>query len=139
MAQSAPSGFGVPPPPRERLLHRLRRWRLSLSAHHGVRYWTWTRGLPILLAFGALFVANGLLIGWREAYEVTLAITSPADTAIPVLAWFLSVAGWLLAPAAVGAIAGFMVSNAITSRRTRSIEELLGQGERSRDREGGSA
>ncbi|MEV4242044.1 DUF6313 family protein [Streptosporangium canum] len=138
MASSDPPGFGIPPPPRERARHRLRRWWLSLGAHHGARYWMWTRGLPILFVFGALFVANGLLIGWRKAYDVTLAITSPADTTMPVLAWLLSIAGWLLAPAIVGAITGFVVSNAIASRRTRSVEELLGRGERPPG-EGGTA
>ncbi|MEU5864436.1 MULTISPECIES: DUF6313 family protein [unclassified Nonomuraea] len=129
MPPSVPPGFGVPPPPRERIRHRLRRWWLSLGAHHGVRYWMWTRGLPIMVAVGALFGANGLVIGWRTAYDVTLGITSPADTALPVLAWFLSIVGWLLVPAAVGGVAGFMVSHAITSRRTRPAEELLGKSE----------
>ncbi|MFG1825420.1 DUF6313 family protein [Microbispora bryophytorum] len=86
--------------------------------------------MPILTGFGALFVANGLTIGWRKAYDVSLAIISPADTTAPVLAWFLSITGWLLAPAAVGGVAGFMVSNAIDSRRTVPVEDLLGHGER---------
>jgi len=48
------------------------------------------RGLPILAAAAALYVAGGIVIGWRKAYDVTLGITSPADTSVPTVAWVLS-------------------------------------------------
>lgn len=84
-----------------------------------------TRGSAVLLVFAVLFVVNGVWIGWREAYDVSLGITSPAATAAPVPAWFLSVAGWLLVPGVAGAVAGYAVSDAITSRRTTSLDDLL--------------
>jgi len=118
-------GVDLPPPPHEPVRHLLRRWRLSQERHHGLRYWAQTRGLPLLLAYVALFVANGFAIGWRRAYDVSIGITSPAGSRVPVLAWFLSVAGWLLVPAVVGGVAGYVVSDGITSRRTRSAEEIF--------------
>jgi Pentapeptide repeats (8 copies)/Family of unknown function (DUF6313) len=83
------------------------------------------RGIPVLVVLAALFVGNGLVIGWRTAYDVMLAITSPADTKLPVLAWFLSVVGWLIGPAVAGAVAGHMVNAAIGARRKKPIDQLF--------------
>ncbi|MBB2943227.1 hypothetical protein FB565_002940 [Actinoplanes lutulentus] len=80
-----------------------------------------------MLAFAALYVANGLVIGWKTAYDVTIGITSPGDKDVsaPLLAWFLSAAGWLAAPALAGAVAGTIVGSAVTDRRQRSVAEAL--------------
>ncbi|MDN3354199.1 DUF6313 family protein [Actinomadura sp. DC4] len=123
--EGSADGVDLPPPPREPYRHSLRRWRLSLERYHGLRYWALTRGLPLLMTYVGLFVASGFAIGWRRAYDVSIGITSPAGSRVPVLAWFLSVAGWLLVPAVVGGIAGYVVSDAITSRRTGSAEEIF--------------
>ena len=85
------------------------------------------RGIPALLAFTALFVANGLVIGWRNAYDVTLSITSPAATKSLVLAWPLSLAGWLAGPAVAGAVVGYMITAGIEGRRKKPIDETLGE------------
>ncbi|MQY07300.1 DUF6313 family protein [Actinomadura macrotermitis] len=118
-------GTDLVPPPREPLRHAVRRRLRSVGRHNGLRHWLSTRGIPVLLGYAALFTGNGFLIGWRRAYDVSIGITSPADTSAPVPAWFLSVAGWLLVPGIVGAVAGYAVSNAITSRRTRPLDELF--------------
>jgi hypothetical protein len=83
----------------------------------------------LLLGFGSLYVANGLVIGWRDAYDVTVAITSPAATSSPALAWFLSVAGWLVAPGLAGAVAGYVVSASISARRRTPMRELFRDGD----------
>lgn len=122
-------GARVPlrPPPRDRLRDRLRRRFRAVGAYTGLRHWLLVRGTILLVAFAALYVANGLLIGWKTAYDVTIGITSPGDgrVSVPVLAWFLSVAGWLAAPAVCGAVAGAVISVAITGRRRRPLSEVL--------------
>ncbi|MGN9915845.1 DUF6313 family protein [Micromonospora palomenae] len=75
--------------------------------------------------YGLLFVLNGLIIGWQTAYDVNIGITSPAVTALPALAWPLSIAGWLVAPGIAGAVAGYVVSSSIRSRRRRRIDNLF--------------
>jgi len=77
--------------------------------------------------FVLLYATNGMVIGWKTAYDVTIGITSPGAESVPVpaLAWFLSVAGWLAAPAVCGAVAGVVISAAIKSRRQRPIDEVL--------------
>ncbi len=50
---------------------------------------------------------------------------SPADTGSPVLAWFLSVAGWLIGPAVAGAVAGSVVNAAIGARRRKPVDQLF--------------
>ena len=76
----------------------------------------------------ALYVVNGLVIGWREAYDVTLAITSPGDTRNPALAWWLSLMGFLIAPGVAGAVAGYVISTGIESRRREPLERLFVEG-----------
>ncbi|MBU2664646.1 hypothetical protein KOI35_14175 [Actinoplanes bogorensis] len=58
---------------------------------------------------------------------MAIGITSPGSPAIavPVLAWPLSAAGWLAAPAVFGAVAGAVVSVSIGGRRQRPIAEAL--------------
>jgi hypothetical protein len=77
------------------------------------------------VGFAALFATNGLVIGWRKAYDVMLAIISPADTNSPVLAWLLSLAGWLVGPAVAGAVVGYMITAAIEGRRKKPIDGLF--------------
>jgi hypothetical protein len=96
--------------------HARRRWR-SRGRHGRLRYWLLFRGAPIAAVFLLVYVANGLVIGWRDAYDVTLAIISPAQTSSPLLAWVLSVAGWLVAPGLAGAVAGYVISAEIEARR----------------------
>jgi hypothetical protein len=115
----------LPPPPPDRVLDKVRRrWR-SRGQHRGLRYWTLFRGIPILLGYAALYLANGLMIGWRQAYDVNIGVTSPAATTSPALAWVLSLAGWLVAPGIAGAVAGFVISSYIASRRQTPVSRLF--------------
>jgi hypothetical protein len=124
-AMDGPVPLQSPPP--ERLRDRLRRRVRALGAYTGMRHWILVRGLALTAAFAALFVANGIANGWKTAYDVTIGITSPGETgvAVPTLAWFLSVAGWLAAPAIFGAVIGTVIGITIADRRRRSISEVL--------------
>ena len=115
------------PPPPERLPDRLRRWVQAWGAYTGLTRWLLVRGSILFLAFAALYVVNGTIIGWKTAYDVTIGITSPGDAEVstPVLAWFLSIAGWLAAPAVCGGVAGVVITVAVTDRRKRNIAEVL--------------
>ncbi len=77
-----------------------------------------------MAGLGLLYTANGFAVGWRRAYDVSIGILSPADTAVPALAWPLSVAGWLLVPGIAGAVAGYVVSDAIKVRRSTPLEDV---------------
>jgi hypothetical protein len=81
------------------------------------------RGLPVLVAFAALYIATGSTVGWDKAYRICLAIDGPSGTSSPVLAWALSLAGWLVMPGVAGAVAGYVVSDSIASRRSRSLSD----------------
>lgn len=76
--------------------------------------------------FGALYAVNGVLIGWSVAYDVMVGSTSPAEVkGDPVVAWVLSIAGWLLGPAVAGAVVGYLVTSAIGARRRQPVEQLF--------------
>jgi hypothetical protein len=115
----------LPPPPRERRWEALRRWWRSQRAHAGLRFWFFYRGSPLLAAYFGLFLINGAVLGWREAYDVNVGIVSPASTRTPTLAWPLSVAGWLFMPSIVGAVAGYIVSTSIVSRRRTPLSHAF--------------
>ncbi|GAA0462509.1 hypothetical protein Ade02nite_29050 [Paractinoplanes deccanensis] len=81
----------------------------------------------MLVGFGILFVLNGTLNGWRRSYDVALAITSPADTSVPQLAWILSLAGWIVAPGIAGAVAGYVITASIGARRRTDINSAFAE------------
>ncbi len=122
----APDGpVDLPTPQPESARARAQRLQLSQGHHSRLRHWLLFRGSLALAGYVIFFVVAGLVIGWRQAYDVSIGITSPAATASPVAAWPLSVAGWLFAPALAGAVAGYVVSAGISSRRTESFEQLF--------------
>jgi len=104
-----------------------RRWWRSQKRHRGFRYWLWFRGLPFAGLVAILFVINGFVNGWTIAYEITVTITSPADARVSVVAWLLSIAGWLLIPCVAGAVAGYIVTDFIAGRRTRPVADLFAE------------
>jgi hypothetical protein len=100
------------------VLYRI--WWRSRARHRGIRYWLLIQGPVVLLVLVALFGINGFAIGWRDAYDVTVQIKSPWETAQPWAAMVLSLAGWLIWPSVTGAVAGYVVTDATSSRRGRS-------------------
>jgi len=81
----------------------------------------------IAVLYVGLYVSNGFMIGWFTAYDVMIGTTSPSKTTAPIIAFLLSVAGWVLAPSIVGGVAGYVVSSSITSRRSRPMGELFSE------------
>lgn len=119
------SGIGspVPPPGNARQASLWRRVRASAKALPPFSYWVLRIGGPLVTALVGLYLVNGLLIGWTEAYEVLLSIRSPFDTSNPVSATFLSIAGWLVTPAVIGAAVGYGVERSIQSHRGRPLRD----------------
>ncbi|MBP2326679.1 hypothetical protein JOF56_007064 [Kibdelosporangium banguiense] len=121
----------VEPPQRESLRAMVRRQRRSLGRHSGIQYWLRVRGYYILAAFAGLYVANAVVIGGRVAYDVSVQIDSPWDTASPWLALPLSIAGWLVVTGFAGAVAGYVVTEVTDNRnigrlRGRSATRRIG-------------
>ncbi|WP_331735679.1 hypothetical protein [Streptomyces sp. NBC_00057] len=69
-------GGGPPPPGRRQQLRA--RWA-DRHALPRFGFWLLSRGAVVLAVCGALYVLNGFLIGWANAYNVLTGITSPAD------------------------------------------------------------
>jgi hypothetical protein len=115
----------APTAPRETRLELWRRWWRSQRRHRGFRYWLWFRGFPFLIVVLVLFIVNGGVNGWGNAYDVAIGIASPTTAVSPITAWPLSVAGWLLVPGVSGAVAGYIVTDFIARRRTQRVDELF--------------
>ncbi|MFE6838574.1 DUF6313 family protein [Streptomyces sp. NPDC057705] len=123
MTTAPPLPPAGPPPPGRR--QRLRaRW----AARHALPrfgYWLLTRGAVVLGVCGALYVLNGLLIGWADAYEVLIGITSPAEVRPQWCAWPLSLTGWAAIPAIIGAAASYVITAQIQTHHARELSDVL--------------
>ncbi|MFE1444364.1 DUF6313 family protein [Streptomyces sp. NPDC058739] len=114
----------IPPPPKDTLAERIRDRYRSLSGWNRPAYWLAKRGLPWAALFAALYVACGLVLGWTITYEVLVGITSPAETSHRALAWVLSLVGWLITPAFVGGVVGYLVNRQVDRRRQDSAADV---------------
>ncbi|MEU5958773.1 DUF6313 family protein [Streptomyces sp. NPDC047525] len=79
----------------------------------------------MLTACGALYILNGFLIGWVNAYTVLTGITSPADVSPQWCAWPLSLTGWAAVPAIIGAAAGYVITEQIQAHHARELSDVL--------------
>ncbi|MFB9416854.1 DUF6313 family protein [Nonomuraea rubra] len=70
--------------------------------------WLWREAKWVLVGVVVVFVAAALLIGWVEAYEILMGFRSPSNVKHSVLAWALSVVGWAIIPALIGAVVGYL-------------------------------
>ena len=84
------------------------------------------RGVPIAASLLVLYLVNGFVNGWAASYDVAISISSPSVVPHPLVAWPLSIAGWLFLPCVAGAVAGYIVTDFIAGRRTQSVDELFG-------------
>lgn len=92
----------------------------------GVR-WSVYYGIPVVAVLSILFIISGFRFGWWPAYDLLLGIRSPGDLDEPLLAVPLSLVGWLLVPAVVGACAGYMVERQIYEHRGESLAQSIAQ------------
>lgn len=81
----------------------------------------------MLAACGVLYVLNGFLIGWANAYDVMLGITSPTGVRPQWCAWPLSLIGWAAIPAIVGATAGYVITEQIQAHHARELSDVLSE------------
>ncbi|MFI2764288.1 DUF6313 family protein [Streptomyces echinatus] len=119
-----PSPGGPPPPSRRQRLRA--RWA-DRHALPRFGFWLISRGVTVLAMCLVLYLLNGLLIGWAPAYEVMTGITSPAAVHPQWCAWLLSLAGWAVIPAIVGAAAGYVITEQIQAHRARELSDVLAE------------
>jgi Family of unknown function (DUF6313) len=117
-------------PARKTLLTSVRRTWRSQKAHRGFHYWLLFRGVPFAVVVAVIYLVNGLVNGWAAAYDLLVNIDSPFEARMPLLAWLLSFAGWLLVPGLAGAVAGYIVSGFADGRRAEPASEVLNRGKR---------
>ena len=79
---AAPYADDVPapsPPPPRGVGQQVATWWARRHALGRMPFWLLTRAVWVIAPCAALFLLNGLLVGWADAYEVLAGITSPAD------------------------------------------------------------
>ncbi|MGN9844177.1 DUF6313 family protein [Nonomuraea sp. H19] len=96
------------PAPRSQRKPLRQRWASRLAGFRSLGKWLWREMKWLLIAVVALFLISGLVIGWVEAYEILVGIRSPSNAKYSVLAWVLSVVGWIIVPALIGAVVGYL-------------------------------
>ncbi|WP_420907409.1 DUF6313 family protein [Streptomyces scabichelini] len=113
--------------PDDTLQERLRDEIRSLSRFNRMHFWLITCGSWWLLGILALYLTGGFLMGWTDAYKILVGLTPPSDVPYSGYGYLLSVTGWLIIPAFVGATAGYMVTWQVNKRRSRDIEDILAE------------
>ncbi|MFE8965135.1 DUF6313 family protein [Streptomyces iakyrus] len=88
---------------------------------HWLKYksWKWVSVVFVL------YLVAGFGIGFIDAWEILVGRESAKDAAWPGATWPLSILGWLLVPAFIGGVAGYVVTSQIESRRVRPMKALL--------------
>ncbi|MFF4542454.1 DUF6313 family protein [Streptomyces aureus] len=125
MSSPPTPSLGGPPPPSRR--QRLRAWWADRHALPRFGFWLISRGTTVLAMCLVLYLLNGLLIGWAPAYEVMTGITSPATVHPQWCAWLLSLTGWAVIPAIVGAAAGYVITEQIQAHHARELADVLAE------------
>lgn len=101
------------------------------------RFWLLSRGAVVLAVCALLFVLNGFMVGWAQAYQLLIGVTAPASVHPQWCAWPLSVTGWAVIPAVIGGGAGYVITEQIRAHHARAInvvlDELREMAERSGD------
>ncbi|MEV4171209.1 DUF6313 family protein [Nonomuraea sp. NPDC049709] len=94
--------------PRDQRKSPRQRWAWRWGGLVNLSRWLWREAKWLLIAVAVLFVATGLVIGWVEAYEILMGFRSPSNAKHSVLAWALSIVGWAIIPALIGAVVGYL-------------------------------
>lgn len=79
----------------------------------------------IVAACGLVYLLNGVLIGWVNAYNVMTGIASPATVRPQWCAWPLSLIGWAAIPAIIGGTAGYLITEQIQAHHARELSAVL--------------
>lgn len=118
-----PSG---PPPPKVQRSAVVRAWRWyeEKKAKTGrFRFWLYFKSWKWILFVLVDFLLSATHIGWVDTWEILVGRESPRHAAWPWVAWPLSIFGWLLIPAFIGGVAGYVVTGQIERRRSDSADE----------------
>jgi hypothetical protein len=98
--------------------------------------WLVRRGWIVPAVVGVWYVAAWAILGWSDAWDVLVGRATPRNGRYPWVEWPLSVLGWILVPAFIGAVTGYLLNADIEKRRHATEEEIDKRIEK-RLREGG--
>ncbi|MEH0513415.1 DUF6313 family protein [Streptomyces sp. B21-079] len=107
---------------------RFRHWREAKKARTDrFRYWLYFKSWKWIFAVFVAYMVTSWEIGFVNAWEILVGRVSAKSAAWPWASWPLSIFGWLLVPAFIGGVAGYVVTEQITSRRTDSPAEATAE------------
>jgi hypothetical protein len=93
------------------------------AALNNLPYWLWRRGKLIIIPLVVWFCVMWWFTGWSDAWDMLVGRATPRNAPYPFWNWPLSVAGWLVIPAFIGAIAGYVISSEVEGRRKSTMKD----------------
>jgi hypothetical protein len=87
-------------------------------------YWVYFQLWKWVVAALVVFLISGSHIGYANTWEILVGRKSPIGVAWPWVAWPVSIFGWLLVPALVGGVAGFVITAQLQGRRSKTIDDI---------------
>lgn len=101
---------------------RRKHQREEKKAYEGkLEYWLKRKSWKWVFVVLVLYLVAGCGIGFIDAWEILVGRESAKAAGWPAVTWPLSIVGWVLVPAFIGGVAGYVVTSQIESRRGRPI------------------
>ncbi|MFF3073440.1 DUF6313 family protein [Kitasatospora sp. NPDC057904] len=79
-------------------------------------YWLLFKSWKWILIVLIPFMISGFVIGFGDAWEILVGRSSARNAGWPAVTWPLSVLGWLVVPAFIAGVVGYIVSRQISDR-----------------------
>lgn len=100
---------------------------MELAHLNTLPHWLVQKGKWIVIPVALLYVCAWWLLGWSYAWDILVGRATPRNAPYPWCSWPLSVAGWMVVPAFIGAISGYMVTAQAGKRRDKTINDIADQ------------
>lgn len=119
----------VPQPPSAAVLSRQK--EIGRGSRGPFAMWFWRGGWGVFLTLAVVVAIGAITLGPALSAEILIGVESPhvasAGAWTAIVRWTVALTGWLAVPAVVGAVVGYFVGAAMSSYRSRTLDEIASE------------